>query len=107
MKNDPPSPAEKRISISEIIGTIPDTDGEIEVCATAEVEYETAAEKVSVALDSFVRCLAGNGEHRSRPWLPPAERVTEHLPRSEATTFAKDVFKSWVKKVRAAIPHDA
>lgn len=109
MKNDPLSPKEKLISIGEIIETISDADGEIEVRATAEAEYEAAAEKISVALGSFARRLAvsGHGEHVSRSWLPPAEQVTEQLSRGEATMFAKDVFKSWVKKVRAAIPHDA
>ncbi len=98
---------EKGINISEIVESIREGGGEVEVCATADAEYDSAQQRVSVALDSFARRVAtsGNGQHMPRPWLPPAERVTEHLPRSEATTFAKDVFRSWVRKVRAAIPH--
>ncbi len=95
------------MSISEIIETFGEGEGETEVCATAETQYDSAAEKVSVALDSFARCVAasGNREHQAPPWLPPAEHVTEHLSRDEAEGFTKDVFQSWVRKVRATIPH--
>jgi len=106
MKNDPPPDLEKLISIAEIVETLPDAGGEIEVGATADATYDSAAEKISVALGSFARRLAssGKGEHLPQRWLPPAEQVTEHLSRDEATTFAKDVFQSWVRKVREAIP---
>jgi hypothetical protein len=30
--------------------------------------------------------------------------VTEHLPHSEVDEFVKDVFATWIKKLRAAIP---
>ena len=94
--------------ISEIIETLGEGEGETEVCATAETQYDSSAQKVSVALDSFARCVVASGdrEHRPQPWLPPAERVTEHLGPDEAVAFAKDVFQSWVRKVRTAIPHE-
>ena len=93
--------------ISEIIETLGEGQDETEVCATAETQYDAAAEKVSVALGSFARCVAasGNREHQTPPWLPPAEHVSEHLAHDEADAFAKDVFQSWVRKVRATIPH--
>ena len=94
------------MSTSEILGTI--HDGSMEVCATAEADYDHAAEKVTVALDAFTRLVsaAGDGARLPQPWLPVGERVSEHLPRGEADEFVKDVFHSWVKKVRASIPHD-
>ncbi len=94
------------MSISEIIGTI--HDGSTQVCATAEADYDPAAEKVSVALDAFTReaSAAHDGIHLPQPWLPHGERVSEHLPRDEADEFVKDVFHRWVKKVRAAVPHE-
>lgn len=93
--------------ISEIIETLGEGGGETEVCATAETQFDAAVQKVSVALDSFARCVAasGNREHQTPPWLPPAEHVTEHLAHNEADAFTKDVFQSWVRKVRATIPH--
>ena len=92
---------------SEIIETLQEGDGELEVCATAETQYDSSAQRVSVALDSFARCLSASGssEHVSRAWLPAAEQVTEYLSHDEATAFAKDVFQSWVRTVHAAIPH--
>lgn len=93
--------------ISEIIETLGEGAGETEVCATAETQYDWVAQNVSVALDSFARCVCASGdrEHETPPWLPAAERVTEHLAHDEADAFTKDVFQSWVRKVRATIPH--
>ena len=63
---------------------------------------------MSVALDAFTRRVSsgGDGAHLPQSWLPHGERVSEHLPRGEADAFVKDVFHSWVKKVRASIPDD-
>jgi hypothetical protein len=94
--------------ISEIIETLGEGEGETEICATAETQYDSSAQKVSVALDSFARCVfaSGDREPQTQPWLPPAEHVTEHLAPEEAEAFTKDVFLSWVRRVRATIPHD-
>lgn len=92
------------ISISEILGTI--DDGRVEVCAIADADYDAAKERVSVKLDAFTRCVApvGNGRRLPEPWLPPGEHVTENLPREDAASFAKDVFRSWIRKVRISVP---
>lgn len=92
------------MSVSEIIGTI--DDGSTQVCASAEAAYDQTAQKVTVALDAFTRRTSGSHDRaqQPQPWLPKAERVSEHLSRSEADAFVKDVFHSWVKKVRASIP---
>lgn len=93
--------------ISEIVETFEDGDSEVEVCATADTHYDSSAKKVSVALDSFLRRVTGTDGERPPPsWLPPAEQVTEHLSRNEAVEFTKDVFQSWVKKLRTAIPSE-
>jgi len=93
------------MSINEILGTI--HDGSYQVCATADADYDHAAEKISVVLDAFTRQASVTGDaHLAQPWLPQSERVSEHLPHTEADEFVKDVFHSWVKKVRASIPHD-
>ena len=92
------------ISITEILGTI--RDESVEICATADAEYDPATEVVAVTLGAFARRIstAGDGQHLPEPWLPRQERIVEHLPRCDADDFAKDVFKSWTKKVRAAVP---
>jgi hypothetical protein len=96
------------VFISEIIQTFGEGNGETEVCATAETQYDSAAQKVSVTLDSFARCVcaSGNREHHRPPWLPSVERVTEHLSFDEAEAFTKDVFQSWGRKVGTTIPHE-
>jgi len=92
------------ISISEIIGTI--CEGDVEVCASADTVYDRARKKVTVTLKAFARRITaqGHGELVPEPWLPATEQVTEHLPREDAGSFAKDVFHSWAKKVRGSVP---
>ena len=92
------------MSINEILGTI--HDGTVQVCATADADYDHASERITVALEAFTRLasITGDGTHLPQIWLPPGERVTEHLPHSEADEFVKDVFHSWIKKLHAAIP---
>jgi len=92
------------MTIEEIIGTI--EDGRTQVCATAEAMYDHAKEEVSVALDAFTRRASVSDEDvpLPQPWLPKAERVKEHLAHGEMDEFVRDVFHSWVRKVRDAIP---
>ena len=94
------------ISIVEILGTI--HDGTMEVCASADAKYDATAEKVSIALAAFARHFSttGRGEHLPQPWLPRDEIVTEHLPQEDAGTFAREVFHSWVRKVRNSVPNE-
>ena len=94
------------IFMREIVGTI--EDGEVEICASAEAIYNSEKQEVSVALDASARRVvaAGAGPLFPHSWLPPAELVKEHLPREEAVAFARDVFQSWAKKVRQAVPND-
>lgn len=94
------------IFISEVLNDGQGGDAAAEVVATADAIYDSGAQKVAVELGVFARRVAvsGDGENLSMPWLPHAERVVEHLARDEAADFAKDVFRSWVKKVRDLIP---
>lgn len=94
------------IHLSEIIETL--EDGQTEICANADAEYDSSAAKVSVSLDAFARRVvaAGDGHHFSETWLPRAEVVTEHLSWGEAADFARDVFHSWTRKVKNSVPFD-
>jgi hypothetical protein len=78
----------------------------MEFCATADAQYDSAQSKITVRLDAFARhVVAGNdGRQLPQPWLPPAEVVTEHLSPAEATTFARDVFHHWTRKVKSSVP---
>ena len=95
------------ISISEILGTI--EDGRVEICAEAEADYHPIKGQVTVDLDAFARhvvSLQGDGRRQVEPWLPLAQRVVETLTREEVASFTKDVFHSWIRQVRAAVPAD-
>lgn len=95
-------------SISEIVETIGENGSEVQICAAADADYDPAAQKVSVLLRSFARraCVASEEAGVPKPWLPSSQRVAEHLPRSDAAAFTRDVFATWVAKVRASIPHN-
>lgn len=97
------------MSISEIIETLGEGETETEICATAEARYDSSTQTVTVMLDSFARCVFASGDHEPKrePWLPAPESVTEHLAADETQAFTKDVFQSWVKKVRGTIPRKA
>lgn len=91
------------ISVEEILGTI--HDGTMHVCAIADGDYDHSTGRISIALEAFTRSSAPtDGAHIPQPWLPKGERVTEHLPYDEADEFVKDVFQSWLEKIRASIP---
>ena len=89
------------LSLSEIVEAVEGT----EVGATAELTYDPATQEARVELDCFLRNAAHPGSSPARSFLPAPERVVEHLPREEASTFARDVFGLWVKKVKSTIPH--
>ncbi len=89
------------LSLSEIVKAVEGS----EVCATAEMTYNPATQEARVELDCFLRDVSRPGAHTTRSFIPAPERVVEHLPREEASTFARDVFGLWVKKVKSAIPH--
>ena len=89
------------LSLSEMVEAVEGT----EVCASAELTYDPATQEARVELDCFLRNAAHPGAASARSFLPAPERVVEHLPREEASTFARDVFGLWAKKVKSAIPH--
>ncbi|HEY5769314.1 MAG TPA: hypothetical protein VIS71_05650 [Terrimicrobium sp.] len=95
---------ERVISISEILGTI--QDGTVEICATADANYDSTKEKVSIVLDVFARRVAahGDGQRIAEEWLPLGEHVTEDVAREEVVPVAKDVFRNWTTKVRRLVP---
>jgi hypothetical protein len=98
---------ENAISISEVIGTI--EEGKIEICASADAAYDRAKQRVFVSLEAFARRVSafGDGSHIPMAWLPAREHVTNDLPREDAVAFAKDVFRSWARKVHGVVPAEA
>jgi len=80
-----------------------------ELCATANVEYDTASSTVVIELDSRVQPvgLPAGMDGVRQPWLPAQEVVKRRVPLREARTVANDVFRRWATKVRRTIPAPA
>ena len=94
----------KLVSKSEIIGTV--EDGAVEVCATAEAEFDESAAQLRLTLDAFARSTdIRSRERHTRPsFLPPPETLREHVGRDEASELTADAFRRWVRRVRQSIP---
>jgi hypothetical protein len=91
------------LSTSEILGTINLPQGECEVMATAKADYSTRSGNLVVALEACARSNKSD-EPLDATWLPDPENVAESVEPNEAGEVARDVFRSWVRKVRAAAP---
>ena len=99
-----PQTVKNLLSISDIVETLENQLGTCEVCATAEASFADATAELTVECDSFLRVVHQQGKDETlRPeWLPHKDSVKTHVSREEAVAAAKDIFQSWVKKVRQA-----
>jgi hypothetical protein len=77
-----------------------------ETCASATAEYIEDSSELRITLDAFVRRFEMRGkDFRFRPeWLPRKDVVVMHAGPEEAGAASKDVFHSWAKRVKAAVP---
>ena len=96
----------KVISLNEIVELLHLEEGNDEVCATAEANYDEATRSVAVRLNSFVRPvdLPVRGRALAPRWLPRSETVRESAPLDQGVSLARDIFQRWVEKVRQSIP---
>ena len=94
------------LSTTEIIGFVAHDESEVEVCATAEANFDEERSQMEVKLDSFVRPVALHA--RQKPvcpqWLPQRQTASEHVPRPEAVELAREIFHRWVGRVRQSVP---
>lgn len=92
------------VFLSEIVAEIGADHNPQEVCASADAKYDRMRELVVVELDCLTRPSGIVGTRIPVDWLPKRQTVKEGVPRDEASEVARDVFSSWVKRVRASIP---
>jgi hypothetical protein len=92
------------IDTSEVIGTVPTSRGECEVCAEADAEYDQEAGRLIVKLDAFLRTtdLRKKEERFTADWLPKPDTVRESVGPEETLEMAREIFHRWVRKVRDA-----
>lgn len=94
------------ISISECVGMREADHKSSEVFATADASYDEAAQRISIKLESFLRSVPARSgaEPYREPWLPESQTVCEHVALEEGDALTRDVFHSWVSRVKQAIP---
>jgi hypothetical protein len=92
--------------LSEPVASKELKDGVYEVWVTAEAQYDDARSELQVDLDSFVRPtdIRLKDVRIDAEWLPKKGRVAEHVSSEEAHDQTKEIFESWVRKVRRHIP---
>jgi len=80
---------------SGVLGKVEMPEGACEVCASAKANYDEEHSRLVVDLASFLRTadLPNKERQLSAPWLPHQETVD----------LARDIFHSWVRKVRQAM----
>ena len=94
------------LSTSEILGTVEAPAGVLEVCASAEANYDEQQHRLLIDLDARLRTtdIRKKEQQLSATWLPKPERVIESVDYDETSALARDVFHRWVRKVRQAAP---
>lgn len=94
------------IDTSEVLGAVEVPQGLCELCASAEADFDEAAGRLVTKLEAFLRPtdLLVKERHFRADWLPENETVAESVAREECHEVARDIFDSWVRKVRKAAP---
>ena len=91
-------------SLSEIVGEFKSPGGVQEVRATAEGTYNEDTSQLLVKLGSSVLPFTGQSNSIQVDWLPESETIEVSISPSEAFEAVKEIFASWVRRVRKAIP---
>ncbi len=94
----------KSASLSEIVGEFKSSAGIQEVRAIADGRYNEDTSELIVELSSSIRPFTGEINGVPVNWLPEAETVKIAIARSEALDALKEIFSTWVQRVRKSIP---
>jgi hypothetical protein len=89
------------ISISEIVAPVQVENDLCEVWASGDAGYGEAKAELEVKLSAFLRRSTDN-KRLTANWLPSDQTVTERMDFEEASSAAKEIFESWVQRVRRA-----
>lgn len=96
------------ISLSEFVTRFPwpGTGAMMELHATLDGRYDDSRHEVVADLDAYT-CpddASHMREHARPDWLPPPQTVRAGGPPEETSAIARDIFHSWVRQVREALP---
>jgi len=94
------------IDAIENVGRVDSPEGELEVCAAATATYDEGKNRLTVALDCFLRTTDIRTKEKRFPadWLPKAETITESVGPDDTYELSREIFHRWVRKVREAAP---
>ncbi len=92
----------KIITITEIVAEMATERGESDVCASAVAQFDEVNSRMEVELRAYLRPIdpQRTREHWHADWLPADEIVRETVAWEEVMPLAKDIFQSWVRKIR-------
>lgn len=94
------------IDTNESLGTLETPQGTCELCATANAGYDESSGTLMIELDAHLRTSDWHAKQQrvTADWLPPKEKLREHVSLEEAADVARDIFHRWVRKVKEAAP---
>jgi len=96
------------ISLSEFVTRFsdPDSGDMMELHGTLEGHYDGTGHAVVADLDAYA-CPddASHMQEHTRPtWLPQAQTLRAGGSPEETSAIARDIFHTWVRKLRDAVP---
>lgn len=93
------------LSISEVVETLATPSGAVEVLATGDAGYDEDHAQMEMRLGCEFRpaMSEANGRGPSPADLPQRDTVTVKLDWMEALPAARDIFRSWVKRVHQSV----
>lgn len=91
---------------SECVGQAEYEGGPAHVFAAIDAEYHADHRELVVTRKAFLSPddMEHIGEHLKADWMPEGGCVKSTCDASEASDVARDIFRSWVRHVRDAIP---
>lgn len=106
----------RAVTLGELVARLPLALAAAEPCeagaagelhATLAAHHETASHELVAELDAYVCPDDANQMMvaRFRPeWLPAREVVRVGCAAEEASEVARDIFHSWVRRIRSVVP---
>jgi len=96
----------KIYSTNQIIGGFRNGKSDLEVCATAEADFDEERSQLLIELDSFVRPvdLRSKETHLKTGWVPKKQSFTETVSPEQAPDLAREILHRWVHRIQQMIP---
>ena len=93
--------------MSESFGHLDHPVGPCEIHISGEATHDERTGTLTVELDARLRTLDLLRKERllTADWLPRSHQETEHVAVEEASDAAREIFQSWVRRIRDSIPN--